>query len=91
LVSSPPRDATTTMVESSWYGDVSIVMRGRPLFLPFVVNSITGIPLNRQPSRPPDALRSTRWNRFMDLRTKSEGMCEKHNGGPMRYAWLVTP
>ncbi len=62
------------MVESSWYGEVSMVARGSPLFLPVVVSSITGIPEKCQPSRPPEAPSRSRWTRFMALSERSEGM-----------------
>ena len=40
----PPRDATTTRVDPSCTGDVSITECGRPLLRPVVVSSSTGMP-----------------------------------------------
>ncbi len=68
------REATTTMVEPSCTGDVSITERGSPLLRPVVVSSSTGIPEACHPNRPPLILSSARWTPFIVFNTMSLGM-----------------
>src|SRR5436190_209464 len=78
-VSSPPRDATTTSVEPSRYGDVSITERAWPLFRPVVVSSSTGILLSSHPNRPPLTLSMPRWTAFIAFNPRSVGMADESN------------
>src|SRR5579862_7393565 len=54
LRSSPPFEATMTMVEPSCSGDVSITVCGRPVLRPVVVSCSTGIFPAAHPMRPPE-------------------------------------
>lgn len=46
---------------------------GLPLLRPVVVSSMTGIPLNDRPLRPPETAMRIRWVRFINLKATSEG------------------
>src|SRR5687768_7611305 len=73
VVSSPPRDPTTTIVSPSWCGEVSITVRGWPLLRPVVVSSSTGMLPARHPMRPPLSLSVARWKALSVWKTKSLG------------------
>ena len=73
-VSSPPLEATITILSPSLCGEVSMTDRGRPDRRPVVVNSSTGMSNAAQPSLPPLNFRRPLCSPFIAFRNWSLGM-----------------